>query len=113
MIEAEAIVLHGADGDGVVAFGVGEDDGLFAQAADGEDGRFGLIDDGRAEFAAKDAGVGEREGGAATSSGRSFLVRARRARSAMVRARSTKVRFSADGPPARSGPTQERRRCRD
>ena len=63
MVEAEAVELHGADGDGVVAFGVGEDDGLFAEAADGEDGGLGLVDDGGAEFAAEDAGVGEGEGG--------------------------------------------------
>ena len=55
-------MLHGADGDGVVAVLVGQDDGLFLEAADGEDGGLGLVDDRRAELAAEDAGVGEREG---------------------------------------------------
>ena len=73
MVEAEAEGLHGADGDGVVAFGVGEDDGLFAQAADGEDGRLGLVDDRCAEFAAEDAGVGEGEGGALDFFGQELL----------------------------------------
>ena len=66
-------ILHGADGDGVVAFGVGEDDRLFAEAADGEDGGLGLIDDGRAELAAEDAGVGEGEGGAGGFVGHELL----------------------------------------
>ncbi len=73
VIEAEAEVLHGANGDGVVAFGVGEHGGLFAQAADGEDGRLGLVDDGHAELAAKGAGVGEREGGSADFVGRELF----------------------------------------
>ena len=62
VVEAEAIHLDGADGDCVVAFGVGEDDGLFAEAADGEDGGLRLVDDGGAELAAEDAGVGEGKG---------------------------------------------------
>ena len=66
-------MLHGADGNGVVAFGVGEDDGLLAQAADGEDGRLRLVDDRRAELAAEDAGVGEREGGAGDLVGHELL----------------------------------------
>src|SRR5579862_3966967 len=73
VIEAEAVVLHGADGDGVVAFGIGEDDRLFAQAADREDGGLRLVDDGRAEFAAKDAWVGEGEGGSANFVGHELL----------------------------------------
>ena len=65
MVEAEAVVLHGADGDGVVAFCVGENDGLLFQRAYGEDGGFGLIDDGDAEFVAEDSGIGEGKGGSA------------------------------------------------
>ena len=37
VIKAKAVVLHRANGDSVVAFGVGEDYGLLAQAADGKD----------------------------------------------------------------------------
>ena len=73
MVEAESEVLHGADGDGVVALGVGEHHGLFFEAADAEDGRLGLVDDGRGELVAEDAGVGEREGGPADFVGREFL----------------------------------------
>ena len=38
-----------------------------------EDGRLGLVDDGRGELVAEDAGVGEREGGTADLVGREFL----------------------------------------
>jgi hypothetical protein len=87
VVEAQAEVLHRANGDGVVALGVGQHHRLLAQAADGQNRRLRLVEDGRAELAAEDAGVGQRKGAAGTSSGSSFLVRARSARSAMARAR--------------------------
>ena len=75
-----------ADRDGVVAVLIGDDRRLLEEAADAEDGRLRLIDDRRAELLAEDAGVGECEGAAeATSSGLSFLERARSARSTMAR----------------------------
>ena len=63
MVESQAEALHGADSDGVAAFGVGDDDGLLLEASDGENGRLRLVDEGCPELAAKDAGVGEGEGG--------------------------------------------------
>ncbi len=74
VIEAEAEVLHRADGNRVVAVGVGEHDWLFLQRSDGEDGGLGLVDDGRAEFVAEYAGVGERESGASHFIGRQLLA---------------------------------------
>ena len=55
VIEAEAEILHRTNRNGVVAIGVGDDGGLLAQAADGEDGRFRLIDNRHSELAAKGA----------------------------------------------------------
>jgi hypothetical protein len=95
VVEAQAEVLHRANRDGVVALGVGQHHRLLAQAADGQNRRLRLVDDGRAELAAEDAGVGQREGDRRTSSGSSFLARARSARSAMARASSRKLRSSA------------------
>jgi len=73
VIEAEGEVLRGADGDGVVAVCVGEDDGLFIEGADREDGRLGLVDDGGGELVAEDAGIGEGEGGTDDFVGQEFL----------------------------------------
>ena len=73
MVEAEAVVLHGADGDGVVAFGVGEDDGFFLERADGEDGGLGLIDNGETDLIAEDSGIGEGEGRSADFVGGELL----------------------------------------
>ena len=62
VIESQAEVLGPTNRNRIVAFAVGEDDGLLFEAADGEDRAVWLIDDGRAELFAEDAGVGKREG---------------------------------------------------
>ena len=66
-------MLHGADRNGVVALGVGEHHRLLAQAADGQNRRLGLVEDGRAELAAEDAGVGQRKGAALDLFGQQLL----------------------------------------
>ena len=58
VIEAEGEALDPADGDGVVAILVGEDDGFLVEAADAEDCGLRLSDDGHSELLAEDAGVG-------------------------------------------------------
>jgi 5-(carboxyamino)imidazole ribonucleotide synthase len=77
VVEAEGEALDAADGDGVLAVLIGEDDGFFVQAADAEDGRLRLGDDGRAELLAEDAGVGEGEGAAGDIVRRELLCCAR------------------------------------
>ena len=47
--------------------------GFLVQAADAEDGGLRLVDDGRAELLAEDAGVGEGEGAAGDFVGRELL----------------------------------------
>lgn len=67
-------MLHAANGDGVLAVFVGEDDGFLVEAADAEDGGLGLGDDGHAELLAEDAGVGEGEGATCDVVGRQLFV---------------------------------------
>src|ERR1700722_5561567 len=64
VVKAEREALDAPNCDGVLAVFVGEDDGLFVEAADTEDCGLWLGNDGRAELFAKDAGVSEREGAA-------------------------------------------------
>ena len=59
-----AMVHHRADGDGVIAFLVGEDDRLLDDGADVEDGDLWLIDDRQSEAGAEDSGIGDGEGAA-------------------------------------------------
>ncbi len=54
----------GADGDGIVAFFIGDDQRHFRDAAHAHDGGVGLVDDGQSEDSAELAGVGDGEGGA-------------------------------------------------
>jgi len=84
VVKPEAEILHRADRDCVIARGVRQYHRLLAQAANGENGRLGLIDDRRAEFPAEDAGVVRVNVEPWTSSGISFLVRARLAKSWMA-----------------------------
>src|SRR5438128_12674374 len=60
MIERQRQDAHRADGD-EVAFLRLDDDGTFLHAADAEDGDLRLIDDRRAEKAAVEAGIRDRE----------------------------------------------------
>ena len=62
VIEAEGEVQEVPDGDGVGSVFGGDDGGFLEEAADAEDGRLGLVDDGRTELLAEDAGVGDGEG---------------------------------------------------
>src|SRR5580700_608489 len=62
MVVADAEMHHGADGDGVVAVFVGDDDGLLDDSADAHDGDLRLVDDRHAELGSKDAWVGDGEG---------------------------------------------------
>src|SRR5579872_6828446 len=55
---------YGADGDGVVAVFVGDDQRLLRYSAYPHDGGVGLVDDGEAEDGSELAGVGDGEGGA-------------------------------------------------
>jgi hypothetical protein len=64
VVVAEREVNDGADGDGIVAFFIGDDQRLLGDAADAHDRRVRLIDDGQAEDGAELAGVGDGEGGA-------------------------------------------------
>ncbi len=64
MVEAEGEALDRADGDRLLAVLVGDNFGFLVEAADAEDGRLRLRDDGGAELFAEDAGVGEGEGAA-------------------------------------------------
>ena len=64
MIVAERQVDDGADGDGVVAVFVGDDQRLLGDSANAHNGGVGLIDDGQAKDRAELAGVGDGEGGA-------------------------------------------------
>src|SRR5580658_8038143 len=63
VVVAEREVNDRADGDGIVAFFVGDDEGLLGDAAHAHDGGIGLIDDGQAEDGAELAGVGDGERG--------------------------------------------------
>src|SRR5271156_6856075 len=63
VVVAEREVNDGADGDGIVAFLVGDDEGLLGDAADAHDGSVGLVDDGQTEDGAELPGVGDGEGG--------------------------------------------------
>src|SRR5208283_3464087 len=63
MVVAERQVNDGADGDGVVAVFVGDDERHFRDAAYAHDGGVGLVDDGQTEDGAELAGVGDGEGG--------------------------------------------------
>jgi len=63
VIVAESEMDNGADGDGVVAVGVGDDERHFGDAADAHDGGAGLVDDGQAEDGSELAGIGDGEGG--------------------------------------------------
>src|SRR5271165_1555391 len=51
-----------ADGDGVVAVGVGDYQRGLGDSADAHDGRIRLVDDGQAEHGSELAGVGDGEG---------------------------------------------------
>src|SRR5271167_3440822 len=64
VVVTEREVNDGANGDGIVAFLVGDDQGLLGDAAYAHDGGVGLIDDGQSEDGAELAGVGDRESGA-------------------------------------------------
>ena len=73
VIKAEGEVLDGADGDGVLAVLVGENDGFLAETTYAEDGCLWLRDDRGSELLAEDAGVGEGEGAARYFVGGEFL----------------------------------------
>src|SRR5271155_5435564 len=73
VVVAEREVNDGADGDGIVAFLVGDHEGLLGDATDAHDGGVGLIDDGQAEDGAELAGVGDGERGAFDVLGLEFL----------------------------------------
>src|SRR5580693_408355 len=64
VVVAEREVNDGANGDGIVAFFVGDDEGLLGNASHAHDGGVRLIDDGQAKNGAELAGVGDGEGGA-------------------------------------------------
>ena len=64
VVEGECEVGHVANGYYVVAFVGGDDLGALLYGADAEYGDLRLVDDGRAEEAAEDAGVGDGEGAA-------------------------------------------------
>src|SRR5579863_7347035 len=62
VVVAEREVDDGADGDGIVAVWVGDDERHFRDTADAHDGGVGLVDDGQAEDGAELAGIGDGEG---------------------------------------------------
>ena len=62
MVVADAEMHHGADGDGIVAVFVGDDDGLLDDPADAHDRDLRLVDDRHAELGAEDSRVGDGEG---------------------------------------------------
>ena len=63
-----------ADGDGVSPVFAGDDGRLLEEAADAEDSALRLVDDGRAELLAEDAGVGDGEGAGADFVGLELLA---------------------------------------
>ncbi len=62
VVVAEGQVDDAADGDGIVAVLVGDDEGLLGDSADAHNGGVGLIDDGESEDGSKLTGVGDGEG---------------------------------------------------
>src|ERR1700738_3805170 len=65
---------HAADGDGIVAFFVRDDQGLLGDSAYAHDGGVWLIDDGQTEYRTELAGVGNGEGGTFDVLGLELLV---------------------------------------
>src|SRR4051812_47483193 len=64
VIVSQSQVNDTADGNGVSALFIGDDQWLLGDSADAHDGGVGLVDDGQAEDGPELAGVGDGEGGA-------------------------------------------------
>lgn len=63
VVVAQRQMNDGADGNGVIAIFVGDDQGLLGDAAHAHDGGVWLIDDREAEYGTELARVGDGEGG--------------------------------------------------